>query len=62
MGWRIVEGVLEGISEDISGEAEMMSQIRARWITTVVGYESARQVTEGISVRPVLSYRIPSHQ
>jgi hypothetical protein len=51
-----------GRFEGITGEGEMVSQIQTRTITTVVGYESARQVTEGIAVWPKLSYRIPSDQ
>ena len=46
----------------ITGEGEMVSQIQRRTITTVVGYESARQVTEGIAVWPNLSYKIVSNQ
>jgi hypothetical protein len=43
----------------ISGEGEMVSRLQARQLTTVTGFESARQVVEGVAVWPKLSYRIP---
>lgn len=44
----------------ITGEGEMISRIEARQLTTVVGYDTAEQMGEGVAVWPSLTYKIPS--
>ncbi len=46
----------------ITGEGEMISQLQARAVLVVEGFESARQHGEGIAVWPKLTYRIPDTQ
>jgi len=46
----------------ITGEGEMFSQLTARAVLVVEGFESARQHGQGIAVWPKLTYRIPGTQ
>ncbi len=46
----------------ITGEGEMISQLQARALLVVEGFESARQHGEGVAVWPRLTYRIPDTQ
>ena len=44
----------------ITGEGEMISRIEARAIATVVGYDTAEQMGEGVAVWPSLKYKLPT--
>ena len=44
------------------GEGEMISQLQARALLVVEGFESVRQHGEGVAVWPRLTYRIPDTQ
>src|SRR5689334_12381775 len=44
----------------ITGEGEMISRIEVRQLTTVVGYDAAEQMGEGVAVWPSLTYKLPS--
>jgi len=44
----------------ITGEGEMVSQLQARAVTVVAGYDPAHQLSEGIAVWPKLTYKIPA--
>ncbi len=43
----------------ITGEGEMVSQLQARAVTVVAGFDPAHQVSEGVIVWPKLKYNIP---
>ena len=43
----------------ITGEGEMVSQLQARAVTVVAGYDPVRQESEGVIVWPKLKYNIP---